>query len=68
MLESLLPRSPLTTRWLDHLAVNRTTELISVTRYFGLRPARFEQTIGYMRQKSWLNELQRFLVGGAASP
>lgn len=63
LLESLLPRSPLTTRWLDHLAVNRTTELISVTRYFGLRPARFEQTIAYMRQKHWLGELRRFVVG-----
>jgi len=63
LLESLLPRSPLTTRWLDHLAVNRTTELISVTRYFGLRPARFEQTIEYMRQKRWLRELRRFVAG-----
>ena len=65
LLESLLPRSPLTTRWLDHLAVNRTTELISVTRFFGLRPARFEQTIGYMRRKHWLGELRRFMVGEA---
>jgi uncharacterized protein YbjT (DUF2867 family) len=65
LLESLLPRSPLTTRWLDHLAVNRTTELVSVTRYFGLRPARFEHTIGYMRQKHWLAELRRFMVGEA---
>ena len=65
LLESLLPRSPLTTRWLDHLAVNRTTELISVTRFFGLRPARFEQTIGYMRQKHWLGELRRFMIGEA---
>jgi NADH dehydrogenase len=66
LLESLLPRSPLTTRWLDHLAVNRTTELVSVTRYFGLRPARFEQTIGYMRQKRWLGELRRFMAGEVA--
>ena len=65
LLESLLPRSPLTTRWLDHLAVNRTTELISVTRFFGLRPARFEQTIGYMRHKRWLGELRRFMLGEA---
>jgi uncharacterized protein YbjT (DUF2867 family) len=63
LLESALPRSPLTTRWLDHLAVNRTTELISVTRYFGLRPARFEQTIGYMQRKRWLRELRRFMLG-----
>ena len=65
LLESTLPRSPLTTRWLDHLAVNRTCELVSVTRYFGLKPARFEHTIGYMRQKRWLGELRRFVLGEA---
>lgn len=66
LLETSLPRSPLTTRWLDHLAVNRTCELISLTRYFGLKPARFEQTVaGYMRQKQWLGELRRFVFGEA---
>ena len=63
LLETFLPRSPLTVRWLDHLAVSRTTELISVPRYFGLKPARFEHTIGYMKNKKWLTELRRFVFG-----
>jgi uncharacterized protein YbjT (DUF2867 family) len=63
VLESFLPRSPITTRWLDHLAVNRITELVSVTRYFGLKPARFEQTIGYMTEKNWGAEMRKFIAG-----
>lgn len=62
-LERLLPRSPITTRWLDHLAVNRITELVSVTRYFGLKPARFEQTIGYMAERNWGAETRKFVWG-----
>ena len=63
MLETLLPRSPLTTRWLDHLAVNRICELTSVTRYFGLKPARFEYTIDYLAGRNWGAEMRRFVWG-----
>ena len=63
MLEGMLPRSPITTRWLDHLAVNRITELVSVTRYFGLKPARFEQAISYMVGKNWGAETRNFIWG-----
>jgi NADH dehydrogenase len=63
-LEQLLPRSPLTTRWLDYLAISRTCELTSVTRHFGLKPARFSPaTLSYLRQKRWLPELRRFVAG-----
>jgi uncharacterized protein YbjT (DUF2867 family) len=63
-LEQLLPRSPLTTRWLDYLAMSRTCELTSVTNLFGLMPARFSPaTLGYLRQKRWLPELGRFVFG-----
>jgi NADH dehydrogenase len=61
LLEEILPRSPLTTRWLDYLAVNRTCELISVTRYFGLKPARFVSTIDYLRDKRWWPEVTRLI-------
>lgn len=64
LLERGLPRSPLTARWLDHLAVNRTCELISVTRYFGLKPARFEYALGYLRERNWSSDLWRFIWGG----
>jgi NADH dehydrogenase len=63
LLERSLPRSPITTRWLDHLAVNRICELVSVTRHFGLKPARFEQTVGYMASRDWGAEMRRFVWG-----
>jgi hypothetical protein len=63
-LEQLLPHSPLTTRWLDYLAMSRTCELTSVTRTFGLMPARFSATtLSYLRKKRWLPELGRFVLG-----
>jgi NADH dehydrogenase len=61
-LEQLLPRSPLTTRWLDYLAISRTCELTSATRLFGLKPARFSPaSLSYLRDKRWLSELTRFV-------
>jgi hypothetical protein len=63
ILESFLPRSPITARWLDHLAVNRICELVSVTRYFGLKPARFEQTVRYMAERNWGEEMRQFVWG-----
>jgi len=64
LLEQVLPHSPLTTRWLDYLAISRTCELDSVTRYFGLKPARFTTgTLGYLRQKRWWGEMLRLLGG-----
>lgn len=61
-LEQLLPRSPLTTRWLDYLATSRTCELTSVTRQFGLKPVRFNASnLGYLREKRWLSEFSRFV-------
>ena len=63
VLETFLPRSPLTIRWLDYLAVNRICELVSVPRHFGLKPARFEQTIDYMAGRNWGAEMRRFVWG-----
>jgi NADH dehydrogenase len=61
-LEQLLPRSPMTTRWLDYLAMSRTCELTSLTRHFGLKPTRFSaSTLAYMRSKRWLSEMTRFV-------
>jgi NADH dehydrogenase len=63
-LEQLLPRSPLTTRWLDYLAMSRTCELTSVTSFFGLRPARFTpENLAYLHQKRWLAEMGRLALG-----
>ena len=63
LMEQILPRSPLTTRWLDYLAVNRTCELTSVTQHFGLKPARFVNTVDYLRDKKWFMEMTRLIWG-----
>lgn len=64
VLESVLPRSPLTARWLDYLAINRTCELTSVSRYFGLKPSRFgPRTLEYLFDKHWLREMTRLVLG-----
>ena len=63
-LEGLLPRSPLSTRWLDYLAISRTCELTSVSRYFGLKPVRFgARTLEYMLDKHWAREMARLILG-----
>jgi uncharacterized protein YbjT (DUF2867 family) len=52
LFDTTWPRSPLTTRWLDYLAINRTCEPINIPRYFGLRPALFSpQSLAYLRAK-----------------
>lgn len=61
LMEQMLPRSPLTTRWLDYLAVNRTCELTSVTQHFGLKPARFVNTVDYLRDKKWFMEMTHLI-------
>jgi uncharacterized protein YbjT (DUF2867 family) len=63
LMEQILPRSPLTTRWLDYLAISRTCELTSITRHFGLKPARFVKTIDYLRDKRWVSEMTRLIWG-----
>jgi NADH dehydrogenase len=62
-MEQVLPRSPLTTHWLDYFAVNRVCELTSVTRYFGLRPARLEPTLEYLKERRWWGDVGRLLRG-----
>lgn len=50
----LLPRSLITTQWLDILAANRTARLGNLFQYFGIRPRRFEDTIlTYMRSRRY---------------
>lgn len=61
--DQTLPRSPLTDYWLDHLAVDRVCELTSVTRYFGLKPARLEPTLDYLKTSRWWQEVWRHARG-----
>lgn len=49
----LLPRSLMTSHWLDILATNRATKLANMYEYFGFQPRRFEDTLLlYLPQKS----------------
>jgi NADH dehydrogenase len=41
----ILPRTLMTTQWLDILATNRTANLGNLYQYFGFQPRRFEDTL-----------------------
>ncbi len=63
--EWLLPRSPVTPLWVDYLAVNRTADLNTLPRVFGLQPSRMEENIDYLHERNWGWELlaQQFSRG-----
>jgi NADH dehydrogenase len=54
--ERILREPPMTTFWIDYLAVNRTADLNSVHRTFGLQPVRMESSLDYLKGRSWLRE------------
>ena len=50
----ILPRSLITSQWLDILATNKTTRLGNIFNYFGIQPRRLEDTLlTYMRGKRY---------------
>lgn len=50
----ILPRSLITSQWLDILATNRTARLGNSYNYFGIQPRRLEDTLlTYMRDKRY---------------
>ncbi|KXK15024.1 MAG: NAD-dependent epimerase/dehydratase family protein [Chloroflexi bacterium OLB14] len=60
-LEGVLPKFPLSTFFLDYFAVNRTTAVDSMSRYFGLMPARFTYRLDYLIKKRWYQRLWSFV-------
>ncbi|MCB9112079.1 MAG: NAD-dependent epimerase/dehydratase family protein [Anaerolineales bacterium] len=56
-LESILPRFPISSFFIDYFAVNRTTAVDSMPRYFGLMPARFSYRLDYLIHKRWYQRL-----------
>jgi uncharacterized protein YbjT (DUF2867 family) len=52
-LESVLPNFPISSFFVDYFAVNRTTAVDSMPRYFGLMPARFSYRLDYLIKKRW---------------
>jgi len=59
LMERTLRYSPVSTNFLDYLAVNRTTDLDTLPRLFGLSPTRMEERLGHLREKNWGWELLR---------
>jgi uncharacterized protein YbjT (DUF2867 family) len=64
LMDGTLPHSPITPFWLDYLSVNRTCEANSLSRLFGLIPARLADQIGYLRTGRGLRQLIRFSTRG----
>ena len=52
---------PVSVFWLDYLAADRTTEIDSVTRNFGLLPSLFETRLDYLSGENWRSNLYRRL-------
>lgn len=62
LIRRVLPRWPTTPQWFDILASHRTTSLRSMSDTFGIKPARFEDTIvTYMQGRRYLPQLVRFI-------
>ena len=59
LMERTLRYSPISTNWLDYLAVNRTTDLDTLPRIFGLAPTRLEDRLDHLRGKNWGWEMLR---------
>ncbi len=59
LMERTLRYSPVSTYLLDYVAVNRTTDLDTLPRLFGLAPTRMEDRLDHLREKNWGWELLR---------
>lgn len=59
LMERILPNPPVTMLWLDYLSVNRTTDLTTAERDFGLAASRMEGNLEYLERKNWGWELLR---------
>jgi nucleoside-diphosphate-sugar epimerase len=46
--DQIFPKFPISIFWLDHLAEDRTTDLDSLPRQFGIMPARFHNSLDYL--------------------
>lgn len=60
-LEAFFPGLPVSSYWLDYLAVNRTCALDTLVRTFSLMPARFHQSLAYLSGRNWRKRLLRSL-------
>ncbi len=60
----LMPRPVFTSQWFDRIAESRTADLNSMSHYFHIKPARFEDTVlTYMPDRRYRRELIRYVLG-----
>lgn len=59
LLEAMIPNYPLSSFWMDYLAVSRTCPADSLPRTFGLMPARFAYRLDYLKRTPWYAALWR---------
>ncbi len=52
-LESFIPNFPISSFWLDYIAVNRTCPVDNLPQVFGLMPARFTYRLDYLKRTPW---------------
>jgi NADH dehydrogenase len=62
--EYFFPWLPFSIYWIDYLAANRTTNVDSVTRWFGVLPARFSHHLDHLQQVNWRQEVIRDIFSG----
>jgi NADH dehydrogenase len=65
-LDFIFPGLPISTFWLDYLAVNRTCGLDTTMRSFNLIPGRFGHHLDHLRGEKWRLPLRTLLRGKAA--
>ncbi len=59
--EYFIPKLPHSIYWLDYLASSRTSEFDSVSRIFGLLPARFSHHLDHLKGINWRREVLKDL-------
>jgi NADH dehydrogenase len=59
IIESVFPHFPTSIFWMDYLAVNRTCPVDTISRVFGLMPARFTSRLDHLRGVHWTRQLLR---------
>jgi NADH dehydrogenase len=52
-LETVMPNLPVSVYWLDYMAVNRTTAIDTMPRFFNLMPSRMSMRLGYLGGRNW---------------
>lgn len=60
--EYFLPKLPHSIYWLDYLTSSRTSEFDSVSKIFGLLPARFSQHLDHLKDVNWRKEVRKDIL------